>query len=333
MFDSVFGHARIKEILTGMIQRDRLHHGLCFFGPSGIGKRLMAHEVARAMMCETRNACGACGHCRKLAGGNHPDFREVTPDGNDIKVDQIREIAEDLHFRPFEARARFIVLDRVERLREGAANAFLKSLEEPPDYVYFILVTSDIKALLPTIRSRCQQMGFQSLSDGDKKAVLEKRFHLDPDLAARLASISFRRLETEREAWDLFLADVNLITTFFDKMLRQGHAMDLFSEVVRDKSAFPRFLTHLTAVARQLTLLAAGLALEPRFRDFDERFRKLAAAAEVHYWRDLWERVARLHGQSRHNLNHSLWFNALSLEALGNLEKAAETMRRRLGAT
>lgn len=331
MFDKVFGHDRIKGVLERMVGKNALHHGLCFYGPSGIGKRLLAKELSKAMLCETQTGCGTCGHCKKFDNGNHPDYQEIEPDGNDIKVHQVREISENLHFRPFEGRARMIVLDRVESFREEAANAFLKSLEEPPEYVYFILVCADIKALLPTIRSRCQKVAFQPLKEEDKTNILTTGFGKEENMARRLASISFRRLETEDEAWDAFQKDVKASLTYLNMMVHEGHSIDLFSDLVRDKAGFPRFLDHLTATLREMTLLATGLPGHPLFQDFHPDMQVLASRADAPSWRELWEMVVRLNGDRRRNLNLALWFNAVSVSELGLLERAAQTLKKRIG--
>ena len=303
---------------------------LCFHGPPGIGKRLVAQELAKAMLCDTRTGCGTCKNCRKFIGGNHPDYREIQPEGADIKVDQIREISENLHFRPFEGSCRVIVLDGVERFREEAANAFLKSLEEPPAYVYFVLVTSDIKGLLPTIRSRCQQMAFQSLSDTDKAQILTNRFNLEPAMAERLASISFRRLETEEEAWDAFVKDTRLILTFYKLMRDEGHAIDLLGDAVRDRQGFARLHDHLLAVTRELTFMAMGRPSARLFNDFREDMAALAARADATRWRETWEALVRLGGMRRLNLNMALWFNTLSVVGLNLMEEEEAKLKARL---
>ena len=331
MFETVFGHDRVKKILQRMIQKEALPHGLCFHGPGGIGKRLLARQVARAVFCEQKSGCGSCNHCHKFDSQNHPDYTEVEPDGNDIKVDQIRRVAENLHFRPFEAPARVIVLDQVERLREESANAFLKSLEEPPEYVYFILVTSDLKALLPTIRSRCQKLAFQSLTQANKVEILTNKFGLEADMAARLAGISFQNLETDPESWNLFLKDVKLMITWLKMVLEAGHGVDVFSDITRDRAGFGRFLDHLNAFLRELTRLSMGLPGEPLFTDFGDQLKQFAAQREPAVWRETWNQVTRLHGQRRRNLNHSLWFNALGVAGLGLQEASESRLRERLG--
>ena len=313
-----------------MVEKDSLHHGMCFYGPSGIGKRLMAEQVARAMLCETRTGCGECKHCLKLEHGNHPDYRVIEPDGADIKVAQIREISDNLHFRPFEGRVRVMVLDRVETFREESANAFLKSLEEPPEYVYFILICSDLKALLPTIRSRCQKISFQSLLENDKQKILMERFGKDEHMADRLARISFHQLETENDAWDVFQKDVTQILKYIKLMLDAGHAIDFFGDLLREKSELPRFLDHLTATVRELTLTANSLPSQPLFDDWRDAIDTLASRTKKEDWRAIWEQFVKLPGMRRYNLNLPLWFNTYSVSELGLLENAAQDLRRRL---
>ncbi|MDJ0835339.1 MAG: DNA polymerase III subunit delta' [Acidobacteriota bacterium] len=333
MFDSVYGHDRLKKILSRMVEKNNLHHGLLFYGPHGIGKRLTAQCLSRAMLCEKRTGCGECGHCHKFDSGNHPDYKEIAPDGNDIKVDQVREISENLHFRPFEARCRCIVIDGTERFREEAANAFLKSLEEPPEYVYFILIASDVKALLATIRSRCQKMAFQSLTEDDKTRILTQKFNKQEALARRLAAISFRQLETDEEAWDIFREDVRRAMTWLRLMLDEGHALDYFQDIQRDKIIWPRFQDHLMATVRELTLLANGFQPQHFFSDFAGEMIELAGRADAAHWRETWEELVRLQGKRRLHLNQGLWFNTQSVSGLGLREKAERTLKQRLAKT
>lgn len=317
MFDRVFGHSRPKQILERMVASKQVPHGLCFHGPSGIGKQLMATELARALLCEHRTGCGECSHCKKFSSGNHPDYLRVEPDGQDIKVDQIREIGENLHFRPYESTCRVVVLDQVERLRESAANAFLKSLEEPPEYVFFILVCSELKSLLPTIRSRCQKMAFQSLNRDDKAKILEARFDKDSVTAAKLAAISFDHLETDEAALDLFHQDVKTTLSFFKVMVTEGHALDAFSEMAKEKQAFAKFKIHLLEVVRAMNRLANGGAADSLFKEFHSVMEPLAKQVPAPTWREMFEQLLWLEGQRRRNLNQGLWFNALSVTGLG----------------
>ena len=120
--------------------------------------------------------CGHCVSCKKIDDGNHPDVKIVEPDGQFIKIDQIRELQHDLQFRPFEGKKRVFIIDSADKMGLPAANSILKTLEEPPRDSILILVTANLHSLLPTIASRSQRLSFSSHRIADVERVLvEKR--------------------------------------------------------------------------------------------------------------------------------------------------------------
>lgn len=169
------GHARQRRLLARAMAKGALNPSLLFAGPSGIGKATLAFRLAAALQCDHPSpwACGSCPPCRKVSLGLHPDLREIRPGFNedtgkpkrDIVVDQVRDdILAPLALPPYEGRKLIFLLDPAEALNANAQNALLKSLEEPPSYVQFLLVTANPAALLPTVRSRCQVVSFGPLS-------------------------------------------------------------------------------------------------------------------------------------------------------------------------
>lgn len=143
--------------------RNRLPHALLLVGPAGLGRELAAMEAAVLLVCEGAEApWSEGGDARRVRRGLHPDVQAVLPTGaaEIIKISQIREIVEGVASRPFEGRSRVWILDGVEagHLGAEAANAFLKTLEEPPLHAHFFLLAANPEAVLPTIRSRCQRM-------------------------------------------------------------------------------------------------------------------------------------------------------------------------------
>ena len=158
---------------------DRLHHAYLFAGPEGVGKRRVADALTALVLCtdrqgdtESLDSCGRCPACLKLAAGSHPDRVVVEPDGRFIKIAQVRDVHSRTRFAPFEGARRVIVIDRAETIREEAANALLKTLEEPRGDTMFILVTANPQRLLTTIRSRCQTLRFGGLEPSDVAAIL-----------------------------------------------------------------------------------------------------------------------------------------------------------------
>jgi len=174
----------IREQLLGQ-GLDRLPHAVLLVGPAGVGKTAFSEQLAALLLCESvapdQTACGKCQACRWLDAGNHPDFRRVAPDGDDeaeegaaekaaektkkkspgiIRIAQIRELEGFVFTGSHRNGNRVVLITEAEAMNPPAANSLLKILEEPPASVYFILVSSKTKSLLPTIRSRCRVIPF-----------------------------------------------------------------------------------------------------------------------------------------------------------------------------
>ena len=163
-FDQILGHARQKEILSRSLASGRLAHAYLFSGPDGVGKRLMALALARAIVCHEQRGCGDCQACRKIDHRNHPDLHVLEPDGNSIKIEQVRSLQKGLNLKPLEAPRKICLIEAADSMTLGAANALLKTLEEPPPYVLFIFATTEPNKVLPTILSRCQRFDFRRIS-------------------------------------------------------------------------------------------------------------------------------------------------------------------------
>ena len=184
----------IREQLLGQ-GLDRLPHAVLLVGPAGVGKTAFSEQLAALLLCESitseLTACGECPACRWLDAGNHPDFRRVAPEGDDdaeegasgkatektkkrsaniIKIDQIRELEGFVFTGSHRNGNRVVLITEADAMNPAAANSLLKILEEPPASVYFILVSSKTKSLLPTIRSRCRVIPFGA-PDADAAAA------------------------------------------------------------------------------------------------------------------------------------------------------------------
>lgn len=169
-FSQVLAQERAKAFLKGAIAAGRVSHAYLFAGPAGTGRGTTALAFCRVLNClrpEGGDACGTCASCRRMADAealkNYPDLVEVVPDGQYVKIDRIRELNRVLAFAPVYGRYRVCLIRKAEALRDEAANAFLKTLEEPPPGNVFILSATEPMNLLPTILSRCQRVSFQPL--------------------------------------------------------------------------------------------------------------------------------------------------------------------------
>ena len=147
--------------LSTRVSEKRLHHALLLSGPKGIGKHEAANDIARVALCKDLHAggdaCGVCQSCQLFAAGSHPDFQYVTTEKTQISVDSIREAIQNLHSRAQLNHNKVLIIASAHLMSESAANALLKTLEEPTESTYILLVTDHASRLLPTILSRCEK--------------------------------------------------------------------------------------------------------------------------------------------------------------------------------
>ena len=181
-FHSITGHRRMLSLLSRAAAGRRVPPALLLAGPRGVGKRRVAQALAETLNCQepvrdaeglTLDACGACGACRKIARGMHPDVPVLEPgESGSIKIEQVREMIDRAQYRPFEGRTRVVIIDDADALVPQAQNALLKTLEEPPSASVFVLVSSLPDTLLQTVRSRCPRLRFAPLLPSEVAEVL-----------------------------------------------------------------------------------------------------------------------------------------------------------------
>ena len=178
-FEEVAGQEHIVRTLKNALATRKLAHAYLFAGPRGTGKTTMAKLLAKALNCDEGIGCqcNECKNCKAIIDGTHPDVLELDAASNN-GVDEIRELIDKVKYGTILGRYKVYIIDEVHMLSTGAFNALLKTLEEPPEHVIFILATTEPHKILPTILSRCQRYDFTKLSDKDIKtrlqAVLEK---------------------------------------------------------------------------------------------------------------------------------------------------------------
>lgn len=170
---AVRGQDRAVALLLRYLASGKVPPGLLFFGEEGIGKETAAEAFAAALLCRTPDpggACGACPDCRLSAAGSHPNLLHVLPENRNILIDDIRLLQEELSLKAFSDRPRVALVVPADRMTVQAANALLKTLEEPPPGTHFLLVSHRLSQLPPTIVSRCQKIPFSPLP---REAVTE----------------------------------------------------------------------------------------------------------------------------------------------------------------
>ena len=194
MFAAIPGQAQPKAFFARAIRDGSLSHAYLLSGPEGLAKTEFARELGVALVAPC-GGCGDCPECERARGGAHPDLHLVEREGDLIRIDQIEPVVSDLSLKPFSAARRVWVIPEVEYLHPAAANKLLKSIEEPPSYVVFLLVTDRLERVLPTIVSRCQVVEFRPLSDTEVGAYLVERLHTEPAAAEALARLSLGSIE------------------------------------------------------------------------------------------------------------------------------------------
>lgn len=171
-FREIIGHKKSIDILRRIVSSGRIAHAYLFIGPEGTGRKMAAEAFISALFCGKDDACGVCPTCRKLAAGSHPDLHLVQPDGQFIKIDQVRDLQRELSYRPYEAPRKACIIDGADRLNQSSGNALLKTLEEPPGNALMILLATTADNVLPTIRSRCQQLLFSGIPTEEVESFL-----------------------------------------------------------------------------------------------------------------------------------------------------------------
>ena len=287
MFRTV-GHDKAVRALTRALDNDGIAHAYLLAGPPQVGKMTLAMDIARAVNCvadeqpnmfgETEpKPCNTCGPCDRITRGLHTDVRVVGL-GQDsrgrtqtlISIDQVREVQREASLRPSEGKYRVFVIDRAEYLSQGAATALLKTLEEPPDQVIFILAATDSDRMLPTISSRCQTYKLRPVRQSVIADHLRSEHGAEEETAQEIA-----RLSEGRVGWAIgAAADPSVLEAIEEKVatvesvVRAGletrfeYAEKLARAFTRDRDAVRDELAVWLEWWRDMMVVKAGL---PRY--------------------------------------------------------------------
>jgi DNA polymerase-3 subunit delta' len=195
----MIGHGWAVDLLVGHVAQGKERHAYLITGPQGVGRKTLAIRFAQALNCPAPSSpgqpCLTCSTCRRIENLQHPDFTILQAEqvGQILKIDQVRELQHNLSLYPYEARYRIALVLRFEEANSSAANAMLKTLEEPPPQVIVILTARSTENLLPTIASRCEVLRLRPLSIEETSLGLQSLKNVPQDIADRMAHYSAGR--------------------------------------------------------------------------------------------------------------------------------------------
>lgn len=286
----IVGHEWAVRLLSSAVAHGRIGHAYLFTGPDHIGKMTLARTFAAALNCEAAPAERPCGHCRAcqlIAADKHPDVRVVAPEISErgtpsIKIDPIRRLQQDLSLSAYEGRYKVALLRRFDTANLNAANAFLKTLEEPPAHVILLLTAADADSVLPTINSRCRTLGLRPLATPLIEEALMTRFGVAAGDANLLAHLADGRLgwalAAHRHDAPLLERDAHLTTL---QQALDGSLVARFAlaeTLARKADALPPLLRTWLSWWRDLALLAYGPRRDDAISNIDrvEQLHQLA---------------------------------------------------------
>ena len=328
----VIGHDRTVAQLSQGLSTGHLSHAYLISGPPHIGKATLALDFASALNCTGAHApCGVCSSCRRIPRGLHPDVHLLGEDiltgsldtgRTEIGIEEIRELRRQSALKPFEGRRRVFIINGAELLSREAANALLKTLEEPPSDTILILITSDAALTPDTIRSRCQTLALQPLPPAKVTEAVLDRTSLDESQAALVAGLSQGRLGWAlRAASDATVlsqrdADLDRVIQLLEAPLDQrfAYAEGLAQQFAKQRSAARQELALLEEWLEDLLRVALGrpdLAVnQPRLDSLFLQASSAPAGAIVDALRLLQDIGSRLEA----NVNARLALEVLMLE-------------------
>lgn len=220
MFEGIIGNDKIKNELIHAIQLNKYSHSYLFLGTAGIGKRLIAREFAKMILCEGKEKyCNQCKSCLEFDSHNNPDFQEIEPEGNAIKIEQIREMQKKVVEQPIIASRKVYLIDQADTMTREAQNCLLKTLEEPPEFVNILLIGSNESNFLSTIKSRCTILKFEDIPKQKIENYLKEKYGMldvpESIIEASLGSIG--KAELLKDKQELFLA-IDQVMNHLEKM-------------------------------------------------------------------------------------------------------------------
>ena len=180
-FNNIIGNDNVKKTLSKSIQNNTILHSYMFIGEPGIGKKIIAEQFAKMILCENflEEECGGCKSCIEFASNNNPNYIYIEPDGKNIKIEQVRQMQSNVYEKPVNSNKKIYVINDADLMTKESQNCLLKTLEEPPEYIVIILIVSNESKILNTIKSRCMKIVFEKINNTEIQKFLKENCNIE----------------------------------------------------------------------------------------------------------------------------------------------------------
>lgn len=276
-WDAIEGHAFAKQVWQAHLAAGTIASAYLIAGPPGVGKRLLAREMAKALQCESPEGspCDRCGPCGQVSREVHPDVHWLQPEGSSgfVRIEAVRNVLGRIALRPFSGRYQVVIVDGAHRLTDEAANSLLKSLEEPPAHTRFLLLTDAPARCLPTIVSRCQLIRCHPLAPEALERIVRSKASGDPAAAAAIAQLAGGSAARALELADRWTSYEHLV----DLLASESWERWFEDELPEARQDVERLLDGMVAWLRDMAAVGIGQASGPVHRRFEDPLQRAAA--------------------------------------------------------
>lgn len=262
-FRELFGNKRIKNILLSYLSNNIIPYSIIFSGPTSANMIGFATAFAKALNClESQNDfCDGCDFCLEINKNIFPDVMVLSPDGQFYKKDQITFLIEDNFKKPLKGKRKIYILKEAHRMNENSANSFLKVLEEPALSNVFILLTNNLRGLLPTIKSRCQVLTFAQPSRSEIEELLKGRGYDQEEVKLishlSLGDNSVLKVENQRE----FMKKRSNVLTILEKLIKKKEVEDVLLDLYNRSPSREKFLNYFRELLNLISLLLRDIMI------------------------------------------------------------------------
>lgn len=253
MFENILGNEKNKSILEKSIKSNKFSHSYIFWGTEGIGKKIIAKEFARNILCLEHNKNCKCKSCIEFESNNNPDFQLIEPSEGKVKIEQIREMQRKISEKPIISNKKVYIIDDSDTMTTEAQNCLLKTLEEPPEYITIILICTNENNLLSTIKSRCTRMYFEPIGIEEIKKYIKQNYP-DQEISEKiidLAQGSIGKIEKLKENKNIFENIEKILLNMQNKDLIE--IVQQAEEIYKTKEEINSILDYMNVILLKLS--------------------------------------------------------------------------------